>query len=379
MSEALELSLDTQCYLCDLFFTQSNEPFILYKCFCCMKFTPYCFSCELKIQRLFGRGNFFKCTYCNKLTNAIDKIEINPQNIKRNINLISNPLSTKNSSYFKTPIKSLIENNSLLRLNSHNSQNEEEKKDNNNSIISSDNNVISNFIKEFSLFDLASNSNNRNITKIRNPEINNNMINSSLTIIRDNNINNYTKNRRDISNYGNRNRALTNSNSVNDFRKINDYSLLKDRKRINRKYFANNNFLGKKRDESGKSDEFRGYNKSRDKIRSHNEGNFKPKQIITKNMSRLYNGNNNIDGSALTRGKLGLYSAVNNSRTQYFDFKNSIMNNNGNSGNPMGNNYNICTNLFSNQNGIVSIGLNNAISGTATPHKFNTKNDEQYF
>ena len=250
MSDELELSLDTKCYLCDLFFTQSNEPFILYKCFCCMKFTPYCFSCELKIQRLFGRGNLFKCTYCNKLTNAIDKIEINPQNIKKNINPISNSLSTKNSSYFKTPIKSLIENNSLLNNIRLNHQNNEERKDNNNSIISSDNNVISNFIKEFSLFDLSNNSINRNITKNRNPEINNNMINSSLSIIRDNNINNYSKNRRDISNFGNR--TLTNSNSVNNFRKINDYSLLKDRNRINRKYCVNNNFLGKKRDESDK-------------------------------------------------------------------------------------------------------------------------------
>ena len=383
MSEALELSLDTQCYLCDLLFTHSNEPFILYKCFCCMKFTPYCFSCELKLQRLFGRGNLFKCICCNKLTNAIDKIEINPQSIQKNINPISNSLSTKNSSYFKTPIKSLIQNNSLLnniklnKINEHNSKNEEERKDNNNSIISSDNNVISNFIKEFSLFDLANNSNNINITRIRNPEINNSMVNNSLTIYRDNNINNYIKNNRDVSNLGNRNRALTNSNSMNDFRRINDYSLLRDRKRINRQFCVNNNFLGKKRDESEKSGDLRG--KSKDKICSNN--NLKIKKLISRNMSRLYsNGNNNgIDGSSLTRGKLG-YSAINNSRTDFFDFKNNMIKYNGSFGNPIGNNYNISSNLFSNQNEIVGIGLNNnTISGTATPHKFNTISDEQYF
>ena len=118
-------------------------------------------------------------------------------------------------------------------------------------------------IKEFSLFDLGNNS--RKITKNRNPEIHNNKINSSialsyllepnhllmnnisrLSIFGDNNINDYTKNRGDISNFGNRNRALTSSNNVNDFIKINDYSSLKDSKTINTKYCANNNFLEKK-------------------------------------------------------------------------------------------------------------------------------------
>lgn len=384
MSEALELSLNTRCFLCDLFFTQSHEPFILYKCFICMKFTPYCFPCELKLQRLFGRGNLFKCIYCNKLTNAIDKIEIPPQNIQTNINPFLNSLSTKNPSYFKNPIKSLMENNSLInniklnRISNPNSQNDEERKDNNNSKISTDNNVITNFIKEFSLFDLANNSNIRNMTTIRNPEINNNnMMNNSLSIIRDNNINNYIKNNVDISSFGNKNRSLSNSNSMNDFRKINDYSLLKDRKRINRKFCVNNNFLGKKRDESDKSVELRGFNKSKDKICSNINGNTRPKQLIIKNMSRLYN--NGINGSSLTRGKIGLNSAVNNSRTDFFDLKNNNMKYNGNFGNPSGMNYNISSNIFSNQNGIVGLGFNNSISGTATPHKFNTNNDEQYF
>ena len=374
MSESLDVSLDIQCYLCDLFLAQSNEPFILYKCFCCVKFTPYCFSCELILQRLFGKGNLFKCTYCNRLTNAIDKIEKDPQNIKKNIHPIPNSFSTQNSSYFKTQIRgknTLLLNN--IRLHNHNSQNEKEKNNNFNSIISCDNNVISNFINEFLLFDLGNNS--RNIAKNRNPEINNNMTNTSLSIIRDNNINNYSKNMRDISKFGNRNRALTGSNSVNDFRKINDYSLLKDRKST--KNYFNNNCLANKSNESDKIAEFTGYNKSKDKICSNNNGNIKPKKII-KNMSRLYNGNNDIDGvSSSTRGEFRLYSDVNNSRI--FDLKNNIMKYNGNSGNPIDNNYNFRTSLFSNKNGIVHIGLNNTISGTATPHKFNTLSNKKYF
>ena len=97
-------------------------------------------------------------------------------------------------------------------------------------------------------------------------------------------------------------------------------------------------------------------------------------------MSRLYNGSSNdSDDISLTRGKLGLYSAVNNSRTQYFGLKNRLINNNGSFSNPMENNYNYSSSLFSNKNGIVGLGFNNTISGTATPHKFNIISDEQYF
>ena len=77
MSQKVELPLDTKCYLCDSYYSQVHLIFIVYKCFLCMKLTPYCISCELKLQRLFGKGNFFKCMICNKLTNAIDKIEVN--------------------------------------------------------------------------------------------------------------------------------------------------------------------------------------------------------------------------------------------------------------------------------------------------------------
>ena len=381
LSGSFQLSLNSQCYLCDLFFTQSNEPFILYKCFCCMKFTPYCFSCELKIQRLFGIGNLFKCVYCNRLTNAIEKIEIENQNIQnnKNSNFNSNSFSTRNASSFKTPIKSLIESNSLInniklnKINNPSSYNEEERKDNNNSIIPTDNNSISNFINEFkeiSLFDLANNS---NMTKMRNQPINKkNSMNNSLTIKDNNNINN-----NGVSNFVNRNRTLTNSNSMNDFRKINDYSLLKDRKRIKRKFFINNEFLGKKRDESDNNYELRGFNKSKDRNCSNNNRNAKVKTLISKQMSKLYSNNN--DDSSLTRGNFGLYSAVNNSRTE-FDLKNNLMRFNGIFGNSSGINFNnISNNMYSNKNGFVSFAMNNTISGTETPHKFNINNDEQYF
>ena len=106
----MEVSIDSHCYLCDSFFAQSQEPYVVYKCFCCMKFTPYCIPCELKIQKLFGRGNFFKCIHCNKLTNAIDKIEINPSSQQQNLGQIHKGISLNNS-FYKTPQKPFMENN----------------------------------------------------------------------------------------------------------------------------------------------------------------------------------------------------------------------------------------------------------------------------
>ena len=54
-----------------------------------MKLTSYCISCELKLQKLFGKGNFFKCMFCDKLTNALDKLEIASQKAKYNINIFN--------------------------------------------------------------------------------------------------------------------------------------------------------------------------------------------------------------------------------------------------------------------------------------------------
>ena len=54
MSQSLELPLDTKCYLCDSYYTNIHQSFIIYKCFKCKKYTPYCASCEIKLQKLFG-------------------------------------------------------------------------------------------------------------------------------------------------------------------------------------------------------------------------------------------------------------------------------------------------------------------------------------
>lgn len=389
MSQTLELPLNTRCYLCESFFSQSHNPFIVYKCFCCLQFTPHCYSCEKILQKLFGRGNLFKCSQCNKLTNSLDKIEISPHNILMNINnlnQISQSISTNNS-YLKTPIKPLLENNSPITSIRCNkmiipfSKKEEERKDNNS--ICSNNNVISNFINEFKLIDLAVNSSDRNITQNNkignNSENNNNLMNNSLSLNRNNFISNFNDNSGNISN--NTSRTLTNSNSVNNFRKL-DYSLLASRRRINRKFCINNNsFLGRKRDESDASAEFRGYNKSKDKGSSNYEnrnilGTSRPNKLISKNMSRLYS--NRINSNTVTRGKFGLSSTLNNFKRDNNEYKNDILKFNGSFVNPLTNNFNKNSNIFINQNGIFGQGIN-TISGTATPHKFYTNIDEQYF
>ena len=158
MSKSIKLPLNTQCFLCDSFYVQAQEPYFIYKCFCCMEYTPYCFSCELKIQKLFGCGNFFKCVHCKKLTNALDKIKISSPNQSINVNTVSQQLSMNNT-YFKTPIKPFLENNvpisSIL----------EERKDkiNNNC---DNKKMISNFINEFKLINLINSNKNDTISQI---------------------------------------------------------------------------------------------------------------------------------------------------------------------------------------------------------------------
>ena len=121
MWKTFQLSLKTKCFLCDSFFDQSRESYILYKCFFCKKFTHYCFFCSLKAQKLFYGGNFFKCFYCNKLTNALDKIQINPY--------LEN--------YLKIPNEPHILTENLIKLNKNNSnkiilKNKKTKNDKNN-------------------------------------------------------------------------------------------------------------------------------------------------------------------------------------------------------------------------------------------------------
>jgi len=106
MSQKVEIPLDTQCYLCDSYYSQAHLVFVVYKCFLCMKYTPYCMACELQLQRLFGKGNFFKCMICDKLTNALDKIEVCPCSI----NDISNSsiININNKNYINNTIINII-------------------------------------------------------------------------------------------------------------------------------------------------------------------------------------------------------------------------------------------------------------------------------
>ena len=179
MSQKVELPLDTKCYLCDSYYSQVHLIFIVYKCFLCMNLTPYCISCELKLQRLFGKGNFFKCMICNKLTNALDKIEVSPCSINNNINAVNNP-------FYKTPSKPFMENNipiSTIRKNSNSNfllninKDEEEKKDtaNTNKL------MISNFLNDF---------NKININFAPNKKQNNDIASSSFISTNKNYLNN---------------------------------------------------------------------------------------------------------------------------------------------------------------------------------------------
>ena len=205
MSQKVELPLDTQCYLCDSFYANVHQIFVIYKCFVCMKSTPYCMSCELKLQRLFGKGYLFKCRFCDKLTNAIEKIEISPPN--NNINV--------NNSFFKTPSKPFVENNtpiSSIRQNNNSNYiyklNQEEEKIENNT----NKTVLSNFLNDFNKINI-----NLALKQKANNEI------------------------RNVNNPGvaKVNQVLNNSNSLSDFKTINDYSLLTSRNRLNKRLALN--------------------------------------------------------------------------------------------------------------------------------------------
>lgn len=383
MSQPVEISLDTLCYLCDSFLAQSQEPYVVYKCFCCMKFTPYCFSCELKIQKLFGRGNFFKCVHCNKLTNAIDKIEINPSKHPINSNQIQKGISINNS-FYKTPTKPFVENNapiSSIKCVSSNylvsQKNEEERKDNN---ISTSNKMLSNFINEFNMINLALNSNKNNVPQVnqnQNCQDSHNNLNNNSVYLSQNNNNNIQNNSNLM------NRTLTTSGSVNNFKKISNFSLLRSKRRLNKKFCLNDTFLGKKRDESNMKSEFRGYNKSKEKTISINKnkdifGTTKPKKLISRNMSKVYKTENNINNN-LTCSNIELGRVINNFKRENCELNNIFLNNNGSSGFPLFNDNNMRSNLFvNNQNG--GMGQNSTCTdGTTTPHRIYDNNDGQYF
>ena len=379
----MEVSIDSHCYLCDLFFAQSQEPYVVYKCFCCMKFTPYCISCELKIQKLFGRGNFFKCIHCNKLTNAIDKLEINPSNQQNNLSQIRRGISLNNS-FFKTPQKSFIENNvpiSSIKCNnsgnsnySINSKNDEERKDNNSHGIGNSA-MLSNFINEFKMINLALNSNKNDLSR--------NCHNQNCFNLNDNYMNNTISgniNGNIIDNHK-ANKILINSGSMQNLDNVSDHSILKSKARLNKRFVLNNTFLGKKRDESDKKSEFRGYNKSKAKIPSSSIdkkilGTTKTKRIITRKMHKICK--TDADMGNFNTENIELKPAVNDFRKENVELSNIFMNKDGSFCFPSANNSNISSSLFINQNtalGHSSMGIN----GTVTPHRILDNTDGQYF
>jgi hypothetical protein len=379
----MEVSIDSHCYLCDSFFAQSQEPYVVYKCFCCMKFTPYCIPCELKMQKLFGRGNFFKCIHCNKLTNAIDKLEINPSNQQKNLSQIRKGISLNNS-FFKTPQKPFIESNvpiSSIKCNNSgnnnyliNSINGEERKDNNSNGIGNST-MLSNFINEFKMINLALNSNKN--------ELSQNCQNQNCFNINDNYMNNTISGSVNGNNIDNHkaNKILINSGSMQNLNNVSDHSILKSKARLNKRFILNNTFLGKKRDESDKKSEFRGYNKSKDKkpsssIDKNVLGTTKTKRIITRKMHKICK--TDADMSNFNTENIELKPAVNDFRKENVELSNIFMNKDGSFCFPSVNDSNISSSLFINQNtaiGHSSMGIN----GTVTPHRILDNTDGQYF
>ena len=341
MSQKVELPLDTQCYLCDSYYANVHQIFVIYKCFLCMKSTPYCMPCELKLQRLFGKGYLFKCRFCDKLTNAIEKIEIAPPNNNANVN----------NSLFKTPSRPFVENNipiSSIRQNNNNSNfifrsNQDEE----NNVNNTNKTVVSNFLNDF---------NKININFAQEQKANNDLGNTSF-------INN-NRNNRNINNPGvsQTNHLLNNSSSLSNFKGINNYSLLTSRNRLNKRLALNESLLEKKRDDSENNHNLNRVNPFRGKF----------KNLISMKMSKVYNKNNdNADNS------------FNDFRKNNCDIKNIFLKDNDKANNGLSSNFrnernqndNIGYNPFlSNQR-----GLNYSfIDGKSTPHRL-TNDSFEYF
>ena len=329
MSQKVELPLDTQCYLCDSFYANVHQIFVIYKCFVCMKSTPYCMPCELKLQRLFGKGYLFKCRFCDKLTNAIEKIEISPPN--NNINV--------NNSFFKTPSKPFVENNapiSSIRQNNNSNYiyklNQEEEKIENNT----NKTVLSNFLNDFNKINinLALKQKANEIRNVNNPGV------------------------------AKVNQVLNNSNSLSDFKTINDYSLLTSRNRLNKRLALNESLLTRKRDDSENNHNLSRLNPSKGKF----------KNLISMKMSKVYKNNNeDVDNS------------VNDFRKNNCEIKNIFLkdNNNNNANNG------IYSNIRSERNKNDNVGYNpflsnqrglnySFIDGKSTPHRL-ANNSFEYF
>ena len=322
MSQSMELPLDTRCYLCDSYYANIHQTFVIYKCFKCKKLTPYCISCEIKLQKLFGKGNFFKCTYCDKLANAEDKVEVGPStNSNNNINL--------NNSFYKTPSKPFMENNIPI------------------SSIRQSNNGNNFFIKVNNT--VEERKNNANDRSKNSPE--KIMLSHFLEDFNKMNINFALKNRSNNTNNGNKQ-----NNNMNDF------SLLTSRNRLNKRFCLNESLLGKKRDESLNATEFRGFNNYRErqnsKINIRNPSRGKFKNLISMKMSKVYNN----DEMANTINEYNKKNNNNPFMINLFTEKNR-------------NNDNMKSNLFSNNQQSINLSF---IDGKSTPHRL-SNNSFEYF
>lgn len=342
MSQSIELPLDTKCYLCDSYYANVCQSFIIYKCFKCKNCTPYCSSCEIKLQKLFGKGNFFKCIHCDKLANAEDKIEV----ATSKNNLYENSNSNSNSLY-KTPSKPFMENNipisSIRQSNNSNNyffklNNAEEERKNNNA--PSNKIMLSHFLDDFNNmninFSLKNISNNNNISN--NTSLNNKTYLNNITTVNNGNRN---INISDISSKAN-NKSLINPNNMNDF------SLLTSRNRLNKRFCLNESLLGKKRDESVNNNEFRGLRQnSKINIRNPSKGKFR--NLISMKMSKVYNNDEMSNNNA---NNFGLNLLRDKSRNK--DVKN---------------------NIFANHQRSITLSF---IDGKSTPHRL-SNNSFEYF
>ena len=322
MSQSMELPLDTRCYLCDSYYANIHQPFVIYKCFKCKKLTPYCISCEIKLQKLFGKGNFFKCTHCDKIANAEDKVEVGPStNSNNNINL--------NNSFYKTPSKPFMENNIPI------------------SSIRQSNNGNNFFVKVNNT--VEERKNNANDRSKNSPE--KIMLSHFLEDFNKMNINFALKNRSNNTNNGNKQ-----NNNMNDF------SLLTSRNRLNKRFCLNESLLGKKRDESLNATEFRGFNNYRErqnsKINIRNPSRGKFKNLISMKMSKVYNN----DEMANTINEYNKKNNNNPFMINLFTEKNR-------------NNDYMKSNLFSNNQQSINLSF---IDGKSTPHRL-SNNSFEYF
>ena len=235
--------------------------------------------------------------------------------------------------------------------------------------------MLSNFINEFKMINLALNSNKNDLSQnCQNQNcfnINDNYMNNTISgSVNGNNIDNHKANK-----------ILINSGSMQNLNNVSDHSILKSKARLNKRFILNNTFLGKKRDESDKKSEFRGYNKSKDmkpssSIDKNVLGTTKTKRIITRKMHKICK--TDADMSNFNTENIELKPAVNDFRKENVELSNIFMNKDGSFCFPSVNDSNISSSLFINQNtaiGHSSMGIN----GTVTPHRILDNTDGQYF